>query len=123
MFDSVYSLIGQLCVATNQTKSSKCAYNTGEANRAVMTQVLSFANLTSLDGIMICALRLPKAYCSIPPISKYVASDYFNTTLPAPGVKVAPKPSGKTTKVLHLSDLYVIPSPTNGKIHANYMRL
>lgn len=65
-----------------------------------ITQVLSFANMSSLDGIMICAKRLPKAFCPIPPVSQYNASDYFNTTLPT-SVQV-PKPSGKRLKVLHL---------------------
>mgnify|MGYP001608376521 CR=1 FL=1 len=76
-----------------------------------IAQVLQFANVTGLDGQMICAKQMPKAFCSVPPVTVYNASLFFNTTEPA--VKLAPVPSGKTTKVLHLSDLCArAPIPT-----------
>lgn len=54
---------------------------------------------------MICAKQMPDKFCTVPPVTAYNASLYFNTTEPVN--KVAPTPSGKTTKVLHLSDLCV----------------
>ncbi|KAK4702045.1 hypothetical protein P7C70_g4182, partial [Phenoliferia sp. Uapishka_3] len=72
---------------------------------SVIAQVLQFANVTGLDGQMLCAKQMPKSFCTVPPVSTYDASLYFNTT--EPFSKVAPSPSGKTMKVLHLSDFHL----------------
>lgn len=65
-----------------------------------ITSIIYFANVTALDGRMICAYKLPGKFCPTPPVSSYNASRYFNTTLPA--VRPAPVRSGKNLKVLHL---------------------
>ncbi|KAL8279118.1 hypothetical protein RQP46_008576 [Phenoliferia psychrophenolica] len=83
----------------------------GEENYSAQTsggniaQVLQFANVTGLDGQMICAKQLPHKFCGVPQVSSYDASLYFNTTEPAS--KVAPVPSGDVIKVLHLSDFHL----------------
>lgn len=58
-------------------------------------------------------VELPvKNLCPIPAVSPYNPSLYFNTTEPLS--KVAPIPSGQTTKVLHLSDFHLDPRYTTG---------
>lgn len=110
----VPSLLISLC----NKYAASYAYGSCEENYSarssggVIAQVLQFANVSGFDGQMICAKQMPDKFCTVPPVTAYNASLYFNTTEPVN--KVAPTPSGKTTKVLHLSDFHLDPRYTVG---------
>lgn len=96
------SLLVRLC----STFAPGSAYGSCEKNYGIkgsgghITSIIYYANVTSFDGRMICAYKLPGKFCATPPVSSYDKSRYFNTTLPA--VRPAPVRSGTNLKVLHL---------------------
>jgi hypothetical protein len=93
----------QLCQATGFSTNSTCQ-STYQASAfgAVWTQVLANADVEGLDGRYICS-SLSTSFCSAPPVVPKTA--VFPKEKPA-NVGV-PARSGKTAKVLHLSDLHL----------------
>ena len=99
------SLLVKLCTMFSPgTAYGSCEKNYGiQGSGGHITSIIYYANLTGLDGNMICAYKLPGKFCPIPPVSSYNASQFFNTTLPA--TRPAPVRSGRNLKVLHLVSL------------------
>lgn len=93
----------QLCQTTEFSSNSTCQ-STYEASAfgAVWTQVLAKADVAGLDGRYICS-SLSTNFCSAPPVIPKIAT--FPKAKPA-NVSI-PRRSGKTVKVLHLSDLHL----------------
>ncbi|PSS02476.1 Metallo-dependent phosphatase-like protein [Coniella lustricola] len=95
----------QLCQTIGFSTNATCQ-TTYEASAfgAVWTQVLANADVEGLDGRYICA-SLSTSLCSAPPVVPVKA--IFPKEKPA-DVSV-PVRSGKTVKVLHLSDMHLDP--------------
>ena len=96
-----------LCEATGFASNSSCqATYSAEALGSIWTQVLAYADVTGQDGLYICN-SLSSTFCP-----KQRANALNMTGLfPKPKITnaIAPKPSGKRAKVVHLSDLHLDP--------------
>jgi hypothetical protein len=92
-----------LCQSTGFSSNSTCqtTYEAGSFG-ATWTQILAKADVTGLDGRLICA-SLSSSFCPSPNATSVKAT--FPKSKPA-NLK-APQRSGKTVKVLHLSDLHL----------------
>lgn len=92
-----------LCQATGFASNSTCqsTYEAGSYG-ATWTQILSYAEVTGLDGQYICAYL--GSYCASPNVTAT-----FKVEFPKPKPENATKPqaSGQRVKVLHLSDLHL----------------
>ncbi|KAK7465530.1 hypothetical protein VKT23_005504 [Stygiomarasmius scandens] len=79
---------------------------------AVITQVVSNADVGGLDGQMLCQNFL-NGLCPLPPTSPLNLTNWFSK--PKPNPLPAPKErSGKRLKVLHLSDFHIDPRYATG---------
>ncbi|SMY28445.1 unnamed protein product [Zymoseptoria tritici ST99CH_1A5] len=95
------------CNATGFKSEEACAesYNASTFG-AIWTQVLAFADVSGLDGHYICH-SLSSTFCDAPMTSPLNATGLFPK--PKPKHPKVFKPSGKTVKVLHMSDFHIDP--------------
>ncbi|KAF2858620.1 Metallo-dependent phosphatase [Piedraia hortae CBS 480.64] len=96
-----------LCIQTGFKKAANCkdqyAKNT---YGSIITQVLTLADVTGLDGQYICNY-MSKKFCPYPAPTPLDTTKYFPKPRPANATK--PKASGKRVKVVHLSDIHLDP--------------
>lgn len=104
---SVPDMLVTLCKRFQFSSNATCTNNYAATSfGAIWTQVLSFADVTGLDGRYICN-DLSRTFCPAPSVSPLDTSNLFPK--PKPANAKAPKASGKRVKVLHLSDFHLDP--------------
>lgn len=108
----VPTLLVELCQTFKFSSNATCVDDYAATSYgAIWTQVLSFADVSGLDGQYICN-NLKSTFCPAPKTS------YLNTTglfpKPKPANASAPRSSGKHVKVLHLSDFHIDPRYSAG---------
>ncbi|KAK4680270.1 hypothetical protein QC764_211600 [Podospora pseudoanserina] len=92
-----------LCIGTGFQTAAVCEQTYQAATYgAPWTQVLTFANVSGLDGQYICAWLSP-TFCPPPTVVPYKVQ----FPKPRPEKTKTPSRSGKRVKVLHLSDLHL----------------
>ncbi|TKA61882.1 hypothetical protein B0A55_11844 [Friedmanniomyces simplex] len=96
-----------LCTSSGLHSASTCAVDF-EASTfgAIWTQVLGLADVSGLDGQYICN-SLSSTFCPAPGVSPLDTTGLFPKPKPANATK--PAASGKTVKVLHMSDFHLDP--------------
>ncbi|KAK3402977.1 Metallo-dependent phosphatase-like protein [Sordaria brevicollis] len=100
----------QLCQKLKFSTYSSCELTYGHnASGASWTQILAYADVAGLDGQYICSY-LRKGTCPYPTVTSVKAK----FPKPKPKKPVVPRRSGKTVKILHLSDLHLDPRYSTG---------
>ena len=99
----------KFCVSSGYDSAPSCKVDF-EASTfgAIWTQILALADVSGLDGQYICN-HLSSDYCPFPSVTPLDISDWFPKPKPADCASRVPKPSGKTVKVLHMSDFHLDP--------------
>lgn len=99
----------QLCTSSGLHSASTCKEDF-EATTfgAIWTQVLALADVSGLDGYYICN-TISSTFCKAPAVQPLNASSWFPKPKPADAASRVPKASGKTVKVLHMSDFHLDP--------------
>lgn len=101
-----------LCITTKFGSNSTCVNNYAATNfGAPWAQILAFADVTGLDGQYICNFLSP-TFCPAPALIPTNMTGMFPK--PKPKNATAPRPSGKTVKVLHISDFHLDPRYSPG---------
>ena len=99
----------KLCTSSGYDSATSCKVDF-EATTfgAILTQVLALADVSGLDGQYICN-EILDGYCDYPAVTLLNISDWFPKPKPADARSLVPKASGKTVKVLHMSDFHLDP--------------
>lgn len=93
----------QLCHKLKFSTYSSCELTYGpNGSGASWAQILAYADVAGLDGQYICSY-LRKGTCPYPTVTSVEAK----FPKPKPKKPAVPRRSGKTVKVLHLSDLHL----------------
>lgn len=96
----------QLCTSTGFQSASSCQSNfASDTFGSIWTQVLALADVTGLDGKYICN-QLSGSFCPTQGVD-YTTNIASLFPKPKPANPKVPKASGKTVKVLHLSDFHL----------------
>ena len=96
-----------LCEATGFHSNSTCEEDFASTNfGAIYTQILALGDMGGMDGMYLCN-SLSSTFCPKPYALPSDTTGLFSK--PKPANAVAPPPSGKKVKVLHMSDFHLDP--------------